>query len=335
MLEVVRLLALIPYASIPFSIETPRALAVSFAAAFALWAWWPRRLRHIVSIATACGAAVILAFVLVPPFTGDRVVMLDVGQGDSFLVQSRGESMLVDTGNQDTALLDQLARCRLAHIGAVLITHADDDHRGSLDALRKAVEVDRIVVARDMLTCDDVSARSLREEAAIAARDVVGVQKGDSFSIGAFRVRVVWPASFTEGGGNADSLCVVLEYDGDADGVTDWTALMTGDAEKDQLRAMIDEGSIGDIDLLKVGHHGSRNGSTAEEVQTLDPEIALISCGVHNRYGHPARETLDMLSDAGAVIYRSDVNGQVRCLLTSESISVECEKDAVPLAEWG
>lgn len=257
---------------------------------------------------------------------GDRIVMLDVGQGDALLVTSRGSSLLIDTGNQDAKLLRGLARNRVSHLGSVLVTHSDDDHCGSLDQVGKSVSVDRAILAKDMLSCESPSARQLVEQVSRIADEIVGVEVGDTFDVGAFTVRVLWPATFTEEGGNADSLCVLLEYDGDDDGLTDHTALMTGDAEKDQLEDMIGMQLVGDVDVLKVGHHGSRNGMTQDEVLALRPEIALISCGLHNRYGHPAQDTLDLLEGAGTAAFRTDLDGEVTCAFTPESINVTCER---------
>lgn len=232
--------------------------------------------------------------------------------------------MLIDTGNQDSRLLEQLARNHITHLDVVLITHADDDHCGSIDALRKAVEVDRIVIAEEMIECDGEAARSLVSRASSSAHEICGVGEGDVFQIGAFSAKAIWPDSFTEEGGNADSLCLRLDYDGDDNGTVDHVALMTGDAEKNELSQMIDAGRVGDVDILKVGHHGSRNGSTEAEMQVLRPEIALISCGAKNRYGHPTQEILGQLSSIGASTFRTDEDGEIRCVLTTERISVSC-----------
>ena len=153
----------------------------------------------------------------------------------------------------------------------------------------------------------------------------MGLEEGDEFRVGAFTATVVWPHVFTEDGGNADSLCLLLRYDGDDDGSVDFTVLLTGDAEKDELAKMIESGAVGNVDVLKVGHHGSRNGSTEGEIRALSPEVALISCGAHNRYGHPTLEILDQLERVGAKTFRTDEDGAVRCLFAFDSITVECE----------
>lgn len=319
----VKTLAAVPLASIPVSIDTFVAIVLSLVVALFLWIWWPRRIKQVIPL-FALVISMLIGLVLIPTPKGDTITMLDVGQGDAILVQSRGASLLIDTGNQDSQLLEQLGRNRVIHLDSVLISHADDDHCGSLDALRRAVSVDRVIVSAEMLDCTGDSAQSLVREAKMTAGSVVGVFVGDTFQVGAFTVRVVWPEQFVDEGGNADSLCVVLEYDGDENGVTDAVALMTGDAESEQLKAMIDEGAIGHVDILKVGHHGSRNGSTREQMNALSPCVALISCGENNRYGHPAEEIIEQLDAVGASVFRTDLMGEVSCTITPETISVKC-----------
>ena len=117
-------------------------------------------------------------------------------------------------------------------------------------------------------------------------------------------------------------MCLVADADLDDDGSPDWRALFTGDAERDQLRALIDEGLVGAVDIYKVGHHGSKNALDDEEAAVLAPRIALVSAGAGNRYGHPAPDTLDRLEAAGARICRTDEQGDVSCKLTRERIEV-------------
>ena len=317
----VGLVSSLPYASIPVSIGTCQALAVTACIAFALWAAWPAvNVRAVAPLATAVLlAACVFAHIA---SLSDAIVMLDVGQGDAFLVRSRGQTLLVDTGNRDGQLLEQLASCGAFRIDSVLVTHNDDDHCGSLDALERGVDVRRVVVAEGLLHDAGEKNGALLDKAERTASKLVGVSAGDSFKVGAFLVRVVWPEGLSDGGGNADSVCLLLEYDGDDDGEVDFKAFFTGDAEIEQLAAMLKAGTVGDIDLLKVGHHGSRNAMTLQQARALSPEIALIGVGEGNRYGHPAPEILDMLGEVGCKVFRSDRDGQVKCTFTPDSIRV-------------
>ena len=318
-------LSSIPYASIPFQVGTAEALVASFAVAAVLWVVWMK-----LDVRTVCTGLVTCAIAFVVYDTiaasGDAIVMLDVGQGDSILVRSQGHAMLIDTGNQDSMLISALGRNHVRHLDEVLLTHADDDHVGSVDALASCVEIDRVVVAEDMLTCSDESCRGVVEQAGNAARELVGVSVNDEFAVGAFNCKVIWPHGFKDAGGNADSLCVIVSYDGNSDGKMDATALFLGDAEKEELEAMLSEQQMASIDIIKVGHHGSKNGITVDEAEKLGPDIALIGVGKHNRYGHPSEEVLSILQEVGCAVFRTDEQGDIACSLNAENVSVRTMK---------
>lgn len=311
--------ASIPFSAVPFKPETHWALVFSAVLAFALWAWWPEARYGVIALA-AIPFALMVAFLI--PDNRDTITMLDVGQGDSFLLRSRGEVMLVDTGNNDSMLVGELARNRVFEIGNVLVTHVDDDHCGSLDAVAQCANVRTFLLAADMLEESSGKAKDLVDTARGMSDEVVGLEAGDVFRIGAFTCRVVWPRAFADSGGNADSLCIWVDYDGDDDGRIDFTALFTGDAEHGELQHMIDDHEVGRVDLLKVGHHGSRNGMTQAQANVLKPRIALIGVGAHNRYGHPTEEILNMLENEGSEVYRTDEDGEVTCELSPRGAHV-------------
>lgn len=209
--------------------------------------------------------------------------MFDVGQGDAFLLRSEGRAVLIDTGAYDSLLRSALARQGVVHLDAVIVTHADDDHCGALASLRGTVAVDSVIVAEDALSCGCASCRSLVDDAVrlVGRNRLMGIERGDEIAVGSFTLKTVWPEGFVEEGGNADSLCFVVGCDADADGEADSTALMVGDAEAEQLASMMDEGLLppAGADILKVGHHGSKNAFDDELLEELAPRIALISVG--------------------------------------------------------
>lgn len=154
----------------------------------------------------------------------------------------------------------------------------------------------------------------------------MGIDVGDAFDIGNFKVKVLWPEAYKDAGGNADSLCLLVTLDSNYDGKVDWRALFTGDAESEELQRISKNNKIGDIDVLKVGHHGSRQSISNTIIAELKPEYALISVGKGNSYGHPAKDTLQVLEECGSRILRTDEHGVVELCFSENGISVTSER---------
>lgn len=317
--------SMLPFACIEVELPVVGMLVLSGLAAIVLWVSWPR--VKTAAFSTAMGAFLVAYLTLafgVPPSSGDSITMLDVGQGDAFLIQSQGDTLLVDTGNEDRKLRDALAYAGVRQVDAVAVTHPDDDHCASLESLSRYASVGTFLCAAPMLECDCEKCRSLLRtaEEAVGEGRIHGLRVGDVIRVGMFELEVIWPGSYEDEGGNADSLCMMARLDGDNDGDFDWSVLLTGDAERDQLEKMADEGLLEDVDVLKVGHHGSKVAVDEEALSILKPEFALVSCGARNRYGHPAKETLDLLGSFGSQVVRTDDSGTVRVSFGQDGITL-------------
>lgn len=325
---VVACLAACPAPCAAADVAVGPAVCLSALLVFGLWAWWPALSWRSAGAFCAVSLAVAAGGIFAPPAIADEIVMLDVGQGDAFLVRSQGATLLIDTGNRDTLLKEACARQGVRRIDGVLISHPDDDHCGSLDALADIASVSGLLVASDLTTCAcDACARLRALSQRESYGDMRGLAVGDTVRCGRFTLTVVWPASFADAGGNADSLSLVCGYDGDGDGAADWTALFCGDAEAEQLRAMGDLLPEDGVDVLKVGHHGSKKSLDAALIDRLDPSVALISVGADNRYGHPSTEVCSALEDAGARVLRTDLEGDVAVAFSMEKLSVRTQRD--------
>ncbi|MGN0075793.1 MAG: ComEC/Rec2 family competence protein [Parafannyhessea sp.] len=285
----------LPLASVAVSLDLAPACAITAALVAALLVAWPR-LRRGPMLAVLGTAALLAACLLLRwrAFSPARVCVLDVGQGDAILVQDGAAAVLVDTGPDDSCA-KELGRLHVTHLDAVLITHLHDDHYGGLSSLRGNVACDRVIFAEGV-------SRGMPVEVRKAVRDLAGgrtseVGLGDTVRVGRFRLRVVWPEGPVDGMENEDSVELALEFD---DGGRRMSGLLTGDAEEDQTGEAIRRGRVGDVDFLKVGHHGSRVSIDAVEAGRLDPEVSVASAGRGNKYGHPSPECVKVLRGCGS-----------------------------------
>lgn len=341
----VRILADLPFACLPLSSGTAELAVLFCVMLVALWIIWPlpktdgehrrapapmRRIGKASGLCCAFVFPVIIAFVLgfgqlgVPANPSySRVVMLDVGQGDSMLIKSGDASILVDTGENGDVLLRELAEQGVTHLDAVVITHKDADHAGALKDLAGVVAVDHVYVHADLLD-DEIMAKVLESARwATNGHGAEGVRPGSVLHVGKFSLTIIAPQ---DGGKseNDDSLIGLLELDADDDGSIEARGLLTGDAESEALEDVVP--LVGDIDFLKVAHHGSAGGLTNEQLEVLSPELALISVGADNKYGHPTVETLHMLGDDGARIYRTDEQGAISVAFGDGGMHVTTER---------
>lgn len=344
---IVSSLARLPFACIPLSGDTT-VLAFLFATFFIIvWLIWPLpkiekhpvservALRRLTTTSCACLAMALplaipmlfgLGSVTGPGTSSDsQIVMLDVGQGDGMLIKSKGSCMLIDTGQDSDVLLKELAEQGVTHLDAVMLTHKDADHTGALEGLSGVVAIDHVYVHADLL--DANFERKVIEAArwATSGKGVEGVRPGTRLSIGRFTLTVLAPDDGGESG-NDDSIISLVEFDGGYEGSRCMRGILTGDAESKAMQQVVHD--VGDVDFLKVAHHGSKGGLTRDEMERLDPEIALISVGADNRYGHPSAETLDMLEEQEARIYRTDEMGAITLGFDEKGITVATEKTA-------
>jgi competence protein ComEC len=231
-----------------------------------------------------------------PPARDLAVRVLDVGQGDSILLQPPGaEPVLVDTGPPDDGMADRLHELGIDRLAAIVISHDQSDHAGDLGELLGAVHVERLVYG-----AADVR---LRRAALAAGAAPYRLAEGRELDSGGLHLSALWPPRELLGtrGEDPNLLCLVL--------VARWrhfSMLLTGDAEAESVPM-----DPGPIDVLKVAHHGSDDAGLGELLDRSVPKLAVISVGAGNSYGHPTGATLSTLSAHDVPTMRTDRQGEI------------------------
>jgi competence protein ComEC len=243
-----------------------------------------------------------------------EIVMIDVGQGDALALRSpRGRWVLVDTGPAQRSgepashpVVRALRSRGVTRLEALILTHPDLDHIGGASAVLSQLEVgvvyDPGLPAGKQAFVDVLEAASDRGVAWRAART------GDLIELDGLTLRVLHPTGEHAAGGESNASSVVLLAT-----LGDFDALLTGDAYKDVDRALA-PAFTDVVEVLKVGHHGSDTSTDPVLLDLARPQVALISVGRSNRYGHPAPEVLMRLEERGAWVRRTDRQGTITVL---------------------
>ena len=280
-----------------------------------LLVWWPRPQARPMAAGLVCLALLAaIPYVYWDRFAPPSVTVLDVGQADAILIRRGGAVALVDCG-LDERVVAALVRNNVHHIDAVFVTHWDEDHWGGLPAVLEQFSVGTIAVAADAL--EDAPAEVLNRPG-VKYRQV---RRGDTVDIGSFCARVMWPFDTVDGEGNEDSLVLLLSYAQEGKSLR---VLLTGDAELDQERKFVQE--VGDIDVLKLGHHGSKVSVDAALLEILRPELSLASAGEGNRYGHPSDACIDAVKEAGGAFACTIEHGDITITPTAKGFDMRCQR---------
>lgn len=259
------------------------------------------------------------------------VIMIDVGQADSFLLIQDGKTALIDCGTRydGDEILAFLSSLNITRLDYVFGTHPHDDHMGGMLEVIQGIEVGKLVVPE--VEKGKVTSNWYKTlEKAYANFNVVRPKVGDVYELGDATMKVLGPIDTTPSNVNNYSTILMVSF-GEMD------ILFTGDAETSLEKDLLESGVNLDAEILKIGHHGSDTSSSDAFLDAVSPEYGLLSTAIGNKHDHPIGEIMDKYEDRGIEIYRTDQSGTVTLTITATNVEFSCEpgdyRDGIEMAE--
>lgn len=245
---------------------------------------------------------------------------IDIGQGDCSLFISNGETMLIDCGESEYAdtVIETLRSMGITQLDYAVATHAHTDHMGGMAEIITTVPTANLIMSEPSdKSAGTASYEKFLDAAETSKANVILAEPTYTFSLGYAQCKILTPLEVSQTEENNNSVVMSITA-----GETSF--LLTGDAEKTVENQILAEYPTLKIDILKVGHHGSKTSSSEKFIKQIAPETAIISVGKNNRYGHPAEDTLKTLSSTQ--VYRTDLYGTISVTCTADTYSITTEK---------
>lgn len=232
-----------------------------------------------------------------PLMSDTAITMLDVGQGQSILLQSEGKTFLVDCGgdaDKETAdiIANRLLSQGISRLDGIILTHYDRDHAGALQNLLSGMDTDYLFLpdTRNEMMLPEISGK------------IVYVWEDLELAFGTASLQIYGPVY--SGLDNENSLCVLFDTE-------KCDILITGDRSAFGERMLMRKRSLPDVDILVAGHHGAADSTSEELLKAVTPETVLISVAQENIYGHPSPALLERVEAFGCTVYRTDQHGTI------------------------
>lgn len=247
------------------------------------------------------------------------VTFLDVGEGDCALIETpQGQTVLIDTGlsEMQSRVTGYLARREVKKLDYLILTHLHEDHAGAAQAILGHLPVDNLILPN--LSTQQLESSPLSWQAAIQNTSVSLCQKNTRLTLGDVYIDFLHDGANPE---NRENVCIVLmlEYEHQR-------FLFAGDCGAAQEKELIGNNFSLDCDVLKVGHHGSATSNSLAFLRSVSPEVAVISVGFPNAYGHPSEDTLERLTLFSQTVLRTDQFGHIRIDTDGSERKIWCQK---------
>ncbi|WP_241428140.1 ComEC/Rec2 family competence protein [Clostridium sp. DJ247] len=239
-----------------------------------------------------------------------KISYIDVGQGDSVLIQINNKNLLIDAGPAESndKLMSYLSKQNIKKFDYIITTHPHEDHIGGMSSIIKKYNIGEFYAPK--VTTNTKTFETMVNALKSKNIKITAAKSGMNLDLGKnTKCEIIAPNNTKYEDLNDYSIVVKITYGSSK-------FLFTGDAEKTSEKEILSKNYDISSDVLKVGHHGSSSSSSKAFLDKVSPKIAIISCGKNNDYGHPHRETLNELKNRNVKVYRTDVDGTI--ILTSD-----------------
>lgn len=244
-----------------------------------------------------------------------KVHFIDVGQGDSMLLSFNNHHMLIDSGTLASSdnLIKYLKQNNIKKFDYVLATHPHDDHIGSMKYIIRDFKIENFYAPK--VTSEENYFQDMINYLIIKNLKIKVAKNGVNFDLGGMvHCEMLSPIRSTYDNLNNYSAALKVSYG-------NISFLFMGDAELESELDILHKKTDVKSTVLKVGHHGSNTSTSELFLKEVSPEIAVISCGKHNKFNHPSKDTLKKLMNSDIKIYRTDIDGTIVLATNGKTIS--------------
>ncbi len=258
-------------------------------------------------------------------FSSDYIIFIDVGQGDSILIHSHNESLLIDTGGKitykkeeweertnnnrlsDNTVIPLLKSLGIRRLDYLILTHGDYDHMGEAINLVNTIKVEEVILNNDAYNELELEFIKVLEK-----KKIPYYQNMKELNINNNQLFFLNDGVYDNE--NDNSNVIYMDF-------KEIKLLLMGDAGVEVEEDILEKYELDNIDILKVGHHGSKTSSSKEFIDIINPKYSVISVGKNNRFGHPNNEVLNNLNNSK--IYRTDQHGSITFMVKKNKLKIE------------